>query len=346
MAEETPLDESPLDESPLDSGRRIIDPHLHLWDIRSNRQGEILAERFLLHEAAEMIAASGHNVTHTVYLECHSMYRAGGPVELRPVGETEFAAGQAAISASGNYGPALIAHRIVGTADLLLGESVTPALEAHVAAAPQRFRGIRMSAAYSEAGMFGRPADPQVKGLMNRPAYREGAGVLARMGLSLDVWCFHTQLGELIDFADNVPDLAIVLDHIGTPESMGAYAGRADEAFSEWAGLLSELAKRPNVTIKLGGLGMDVSGVLGGSSRGASSQELAQQWRPRIETCIAAFGVSRAMFESNFPPDQAAGSYGATWNAFKHITAGYSQDEKDALFSATAARVYAIDRHG
>ncbi len=330
------------EETPLDPGRPIIDPHLHLWDIRADSQGMVLAQRFLLHEAAEMIAASGHNVTHTVFLECHAMHRADGQVELRPVGETEFVAGQAAMSASGNYGPARIAHRIVGTSNLLLGEAVAPVLEAHVAAGGGRFRGIRMSAAYSEAGMFGMPANPAMKGLLTRPAYREGAAVLARMGLSLDVWCFHTQLGELIALADALPDLAIVLDHLGTPESQGAWAGREAEALAEWAALIGELAERPNVTIKLGGLGMDVTGGIGEAFRGASSEVLASEWRPYLETCIAAFGAERCMFESNFPPDNSAGSYGATWNAFKLVAQNASESEKDALFRRTAARVYRI----
>ena len=334
------------EEAPLDPRRPIIDPHLHLWEILGGPQGMAGAQRFLLHEAAEMIAASGHNVTHTVFLECHAMHRADGPVELRPVGETEFACGQAAISASGKYGPARIAHRIVGTANLLLGEAVAPVLEAHVAAGGVRFRGIRMGVAYSEAGMFGMAANATPVHYLARPEFREGARILAKMGLSLDVWCFHTQLGELISLADALPDLAIVLDHIGTPESMGTWAGREEEARREWALLIAELARRSNVTIKLGGLGMDLSGSIGSVSHLQSSGQLADKWRPYIETCIAAFGPTRAMLESNFPPDNAAASYGATWNAFKIIAADYSEAEKDALFSGTAARVYGIALDG
>ena len=331
------------EEAPLEPGLPIIDPHLHLWEIRAGPPGMVEAQRFLLHEAAATIAASGHNVTHTVFLECGAMYRAEGPAEMRCVGETEFVLGQAAMGASGHYGPARIAHRIVGSADLLLGDAVAPVLEAHIAAGGGRFRGIRMSAAYSAAGMFGMPSDPRHKGILTRPAFREGANVLAGMGLSLDVWCFHTQLGELIALADALPGLAIVLDHIGTPESMGAWAGRADEAKREWAALIGTLAQRANVAIKLGGLGMDLSGGIGSVSHGQTSRALAEKWRPYIETCIAAFGPSRCMFESNFPPDNAAGSYGATWNAFKRIAANFSKDEKRDLFSATAARIYRIE---
>jgi L-fuconolactonase len=50
---------------------------------------------------------TGHNIVATVFEECRSMYRADGPAEMRPVGEVEFVAGIAAMSASGAYGPDL-----------------------------------------------------------------------------------------------------------------------------------------------------------------------------------------------------------------------------------------------
>ncbi len=327
------------EEAPLESERPIIDPHLHLWEIFAATGASALPQRFFVPEAAAMIAASGRNVTHTVFLECGAMYRADGPTELRCVGETEFAVGQAAMSASGHYGPARIAHRIVGTADLLLGEAVAPVLEAHVAAGGGRFVGIRMSAAWREAGMFGFPCNPALRGLLARPEFRAGAKMLASMALSLDVWLFHPQLGELIALADAVPDLGIVLDHIGTPD----IAGLGQAAVAEWSTLIAELARRPNVVIKLGGMGMDMDGAIGSSQRGLSSEMLAERWRPKVDTCIAAFTPARCMFESNFPPDNASASYGATWNAFLHFAAGYSASEKDDLFRRTAARTYAIE---
>ncbi len=318
------------EEAPLDPDRAIIDPHLHFWEPSGTA-------RFLVQEAAAVIAASGHNVTHTVFVECHAMHRADGPEEMRAVGETVFAAGQAAMSESGMYGPARLGCRIVGTANLLLGGGVTPVLEAHVAAGGGRFRGIRTGTAWSAQGMFGWPPDPAGAGIMARAAFREGAAVLARMGLSLDVWCLHGQLGELMALADALPDLAIVLDHVGTPED------RSDEVRALWANSIRELAQRPNVAIKLGGLGMDIRQGIGQAFRGASSEVLAGEWRPYLETCIEAFGPHRAMFESNFPPDHASGSYGATWNAFKRIAGGCSDTEQDDLFRRTAARVYGIE---
>src|SRR5712664_2479674 len=112
-------------EEVLDSGRPIVDPHHHLWD----RGGQ----RYLIEEMAADIA-SGHNIVATVYVEARSMYRAGGPEALRPVGEVEFANGAAAMSASGGYGPAVICAGIVGHANLLLGDGARAVLEAEIAA--------------------------------------------------------------------------------------------------------------------------------------------------------------------------------------------------------------------
>lgn len=70
-----------------------------------------------------------------------------------------------------------------------------------------------------------------------------------------------------------------------------------------------------------------------------SSAELADHWRP----CIERFGPARCMFESNFPVEKMGIGYAALWNAFKRIAAGASADEKLALFSAPARRVYRLD---
>ena len=327
------------DEQPIEPSLPIVDPHMHMWDLSPARGTRQATQDFPLPEMFEVIARSGHNVTHTVFLECHAMYRQDGPLELRPVGEVEFANAIGAMGDSGNYGACRVAHRIVGSADPLLGERIKPVIEAHLAAAGERFCGMRFATYFSEAGMFGGPCDPSNRGLMRNPLFYQVAHILAKMDLSLDVWCFHSQLDELIDLATAVPNLTIILNHIGTPEKLGVYAGREEEVRREWFGKLVELARRPNVVIKLGGLGMD---LMGSRLPPAASEVLAARWRPYIENCIEAFTPQRSMFESNFPPDGSAGSYGAVWNAFKRIVAGASADEKTALFSGTASRVYRI----
>ena len=137
-------------ETALEPDLPIIDPHHHFWDRPNNR--------YMLEDLLEDTAA--HNVRQTVFVECTSMYRAAGPEELKVIGETEFVQGIAAKSASGGYGDKRIATGIVGSADLRLGDKVAPVLEAHIAASPQRFRGIRHRAAWADRSVLPNlPAD-------------------------------------------------------------------------------------------------------------------------------------------------------------------------------------------
>src|SRR5271157_3201526 len=122
-------------EAALEPALPIIDPHHHFWD--TPQRG-----LYLLSELLEDIGG-GHNIVSTVFLECRSMYRKDGPAEMAPVGEVEFVNGIAAMSASGGYGPCQVAEAIIGHADLTIGARVREVLEAELAVAGGRFRGIR-----------------------------------------------------------------------------------------------------------------------------------------------------------------------------------------------------------
>src|SRR5438477_13205264 len=76
-------------------------------------------------------------------MEASSMYRDGGPEEMRPVGEVEFANGVAAMCNSGVFGKTRVAAVIVGHADMMLSSRVEPVLTALMRAGGDRFRGIR-----------------------------------------------------------------------------------------------------------------------------------------------------------------------------------------------------------
>ena len=92
-----------------------------------------------------------------------------------------------------------------------------------------------------------------------------------------------------------------------------------------------------------GGMGMRLCGFeFDLRAEAPSSQQLADAWRPYVETCIEAFGPVRCMFESNFPVDKISGSYGNYWNAFKRLANGASEDAKAALFHDTAKRFYSL----
>jgi predicted TIM-barrel fold metal-dependent hydrolase len=260
------------------------------------------------------------------------------------VGEVEFVNGIAAMSASGNYGPCRVAEAIIGHADLTLGARVRDVLEAEIAVGGGRFRGIRYGVSWdgSEpiARFISRVVPPH---LVLDTTFREGFAQLAPLGLSFESWQYHPQLADAIDLARAFPDTTIILNHVGGVLGVGPYAGRRQEILAGWRKDMAELARCPNVNVKLGGIGMTSFGFdFHERDVPPSSEELAAAWRQYVEPCIEAFGVERCMFESNFPPDKQSCGYTELWNAFKRITAGASAAEKRALYSGTAARVYRL----
>lgn len=323
-------------EAALEPALPIIDPHHHFWD--APHRG-----RYFLPELLADIGG-GHNIVATVFLECQAMYRARGPETMAPVGEVEFVNGIAAMSASGNYGPCRVAEAIIGHADLRQGARVRELLEAEIAAGNGRFRGIRHGVSWD--------TDPSINQFVSRsvplhlvrdPTFREGFAQLAKLGLSFESWQYHPQLPDAIDLARAFPDTTIILNHVGGVLGVGPYRGRRAEVLTGWRKDITELAKCPNVNVKLGGIGMTSFGFdFHERELPPGSEELAAAWRQYIEPCIEAFGADRCMFESNFPPDKQSCGYTELWNAFKRITAGASAGEKRALYSGTAARVYRL----
>lgn len=327
-----------LTEEPiLEPGLPIVDPHHHLWQ-RDPRGTYLLPD--LLADTD-----SGHDVRGTIFVQCGEMYRAGGPTEEQSLGETEFVTGVAAMSASGRHGPTRACAGIIGMVDLTLGERVDRLLEAHKAVAGGRFCGIRNRTAWHPSPEVVSNLVSPPPGPLEDPAFHDGARRLARHGLPLDVWCYHTQLTLALALARAVPELTIVIDHVGGPIGTGPFAGKRDEVFPEWKQRMLELAKLPNTVVKLGGLTMYVSGFeFHHQPKPPGSEELAKAWKPYIETCIEAFGASRCMFESNFPVDKGMCSYPVLWNALKRLAAGASAAEKTALFSGTAMGVYKLGK--
>ena len=322
-------------EAALEPGLPIVDPHHHLWERRE--------WVYMLHDLLADIG-TGHNIVATVFVQCRAMHRASGPEEFRPVGETEFVNGVAAMSASGGYGPAQICAGIVGHADLALGARVQEVLEAHMRAGGGRFRGIRHITATDPDPSLLNPAYAPPPGQLGDRGFREGFARLAPLGLSFDAWLYHPQIDELTDLARASPETRIVLDHVGGPLAIGAYAGKRDEIFPGWAASVRKLAECPNVYVKLGGLGMRINGYdFHEQADPPSSETLAAAWKPYIETCAEAFTPARCMFESNFPVDKGSYSYGVFWNACKRLASGASASEKADLFARSAARFYRLD---
>lgn len=319
-------------EEALDPAQPIVDAHHHLWALPGNT--------YLRTELLDDLR-SGHNVQATVFVDCHSHYRSGGPKALRPVGETEFAVAEAL---GDKPGDAQLCAAIVGWADLMLGDDVRAVLEAHVDAGQGRFRGIRSRPTWhDDPGVH--PSREGRAGVLREPAVQRGVRVLGAMGLSLDLWVYHTQLDDVAQLAAACPETPMVLDHCGGPMGCGPFEGRRAEVFEDWRARMRALAVHDNLHIKLGGLAMPRIGFgFELADRPVDSVQLANAWKPYFEVCIEAFGTARCMFESNFPVDKVGCGYAVLWNAFKRVVEGYSVGERHDLFARTAARAYRIEK--
>ena len=314
----------------------ICDPHHHFW---AQRPEPADYQQYLLPELLADIN-SGHNVRSTVFIEARSEYRPDGPEEFRSVGEVEFVQRIAAESASGRYGESRAAAAIIGRADLKMGAAVRPALEALQAASPDRFRGIRHAVGWDPHPEV---ENREVEGCLFRDDYLAGARVLRDMSLLLETTVYFPQLPDLADFARKIPDLPIVLNHIGGMIRTGPYANRDDEVTAEWRRGIAAVATCPNIALKLGGIGMPRIGFDWHTrAMPIGSEELAASVGPWLDYCLEQFGPDRCMFESNFPVDKVSFSYNVLYNAFKRIAGPYTDAERAAAFHDTAVRIYRI----
>jgi predicted TIM-barrel fold metal-dependent hydrolase len=301
----------------------IVDPHHHLWvhPTKPYMAPELRAD-----------TATVPAVTNTVFVECGSGYRTDGPEAFRPVGETEFV-----LAAD----PDGFVAGIVGLADLTRPE-VPDVLDAHVDAGRGRFRGIRHASAHDPSPEIRESHTKPPPDLLGREDFRRGFAALGAAGLSFDAWLYHPQLPQLIDLCRAVPDTPVILDHLGGPLGVGPYAGRRDEVLATWRASMTDVASCDNVSLKLGGIGMAIYGMGWQRTGGASVEQLVEAWGEPIRWCIETFGSERCMFESNFPVDKVSCSYADLWAAFERIADDTSAAEREALFAATATRVYRL----
>lgn len=324
------------DEPILDPDIPIVDAHHHLF-LRPTL-------RYLLDEYLADISA-GHRIIASVYVETQAFARVDGEELMRPVGEVEFANGIAAMSASGLFGAAQICAAIVGYADMRRGDEVARLLDRCLQAAPDRFRGVRqITLEHSSNSPWAyTPKRPPI-GVLHDPQFHAAFRHLAPRGLIFDAAVFDHQLSDAAAIADAFPNTVITLNHAGMAMGMDAHgeAARA-ELFRLWRQRLAEVAKRQNIYCKIGGFGLPFWGF-GFEKRNdpIGYRELAECWRPWVESAVELFGTERCMAESNYPPDGRSCGYVPLWNALKHIVAGASTVEKENLFMNTAARVHRI----
>ena len=123
--------------------------------------------------------------------------------------------------------------------------------------------------------------------------------------------------------ADEVPGLTLILDHAGKPPIGGELA--------DWRADIRAFAARPNTACKL-------SGLVTEASAGAPADAFA----PVADVILEEFGPERIMFGSDWPVCLLARDYAGVVELAHVLTAGWSDTERTAVFSSTAARLYGI----
>lgn len=158
------------------------------------------------------------------------------------------------------------------------------------------------------------------------PAVLGGLRTLAAAGLAFDVVVLPHQLPAAVIAARSVPELTVVLDHLGAPPAESGQ-GATD---GPWACAIRDLAALPNVTCKLSGA--------------HTSPSRASDLRPYYETVLAGFGPARLMFGSDWPVSALTAPYAEVHAMYRELTAQLSPAEQDAVFGGTARRTYRLSQ--
>ena len=298
------------------SDLRIVDPHVHLWDLSRARYGWLQDDPLPDNPGGDMSGIAHRNYLLSDYFADAGDWRidkivhveAGLPIGQH-LGETEWLQ---AMADDHGYPQGIVAGADLTDPDL------DALLEAHAARA--NVRGIRQIVCWHpDPARTYNARDPLLD-----PAWETGLGKLARHGLSFDLQLYPGQMRTAERLARRHPDVPLIINHAGLPTDRDA-AGMA-----VWREGLRDLARQPQVSIKISGLGI--------TDRDWSVESV----RPIILECIEAFGTGRAMFASDFPVDRAHGTFDALYSAFDRVTADFSVTERDRLFAANAEAIYRI----
>jgi predicted TIM-barrel fold metal-dependent hydrolase len=152
-------------------------------------------------------------------------------------------------------------------------------------------------------------------GQMDDARWRAGYARLEPLGLHFELQAPWRQLGEAARLAADFPGTTIVVNHAGLP---------LDPELEGWKDTMRTLAARPNVAVKISGLGA------------------VKRKREVILALIDAFGSDRAMFASNFPVDRLCHSFDEIYSAFDESTRAFSSVQRRALFHDNAMRIYRL----
>lgn len=287
----------------------VVDPHIHLWDLATG-----LYPRRTARVAAANVAAPGD------YLLRDLMDDANGVKILKAVHVEAFPTDGLAearhVQKMADDAPSNIAQGIVAYADLS-SLQVGDALQA-LTEIPN-VRGIRQTL----DRWVDRPGTVEKKLLMD-PDWWRGFARLPDFGLTFDMQIRPDQMREAAQRIAGYPNTQVALNHLGN------FKDRSLSGWHIWRDGMRDLAKLPNVHLKLSGLAM------------YDHHPTVESMRPYIYDGLELFGTERCMFASNFPVDKHALGYADLWHLFAETVSDFTSTENDALFRSNAEAFYRL----
>jgi L-fuconolactonase len=159
-----------------------------------------------------------------------------------------------------------------------------------------------------------------------REDFNSGIRTMLGSGLVYEILIYERHLPQVIDFVDEHPDQPFVLDHLAKPLIRAG-------ALEPWAARMRELGKRENVCCKLSGMVTEADW----------SAWTPESLRPYLDVAVEAFGAGRLMAGSDWPVCLVASGYGRWFEVLREYFAGFSSDERAAVFGGTATAVYGLE---
>ncbi|MEX0923368.1 MAG: amidohydrolase family protein [Rhodovibrionaceae bacterium] len=295
---------------------RIVDAHHHLWDLEKHFYPWLSPDPLPPAMAGDctpiaktygvedyLADAAGQNLIKSVHVEAGFDYTA-------PLDETRWLQ---ELADAHDFPQGIVAKASLQEPEV---EALLAAQREH-----RNVRGIRHMVSWHEVPkntFIDRPD------LLTDSAWLAGFALLEKYDLSFDLQVYPPQMRDAAALARAHPGTSIVLVHTGMP------LDRDPESRELWHSGMKALAEQPNVTVKITGLAM------------FDHDWTVQSLRPYVLETIDLFGTERCMFGSNFPVDKLYSSFSAIFDAFKEITRGFSDGERQALFAENAERIYRI----
>jgi L-fuconolactonase len=155
--------------------------------------------------------------------------------------------------------------------------------------------------------------------------FRRGVARLARHGLAYDILIYARQMPAAISFAAALPEIRLVLDHLGKPDIR-------QRGFDSWRRDLDRMALLPNVYAKLSGLVTEADW----------NRWTIDDLRRYVNAAIEAFGPDRVMIGSDWPVCTVAAEYDHVIEIVRGAIDERSVSEQDSIFGGTARRFWGL----